>query len=97
MDKTYKEYMEEILCGRISDELTSGQKESIDAMIELLGFCDYERICELVKADKDDRCVILPVKPGTEVWSTVFCRIDEDGKEHPTFPWEFTVSMLDEW
>lgn len=57
---------------------------------------DLDRLQELVEADRDGRCVFLPVKIGTHVWSTVFCRLSDDGKEHPTFPWEFSVSMMDE-
>lgn len=56
-----------------------------------------DRLLELVEAELDRRCVVLPVKIGTHVWSTVFCRLSDDGKEHPTFPWEFSVSMMDEW
>lgn len=56
-----------------------------------------DRLRELVEAELDRRCVVLPVKIGTHVWSTVFCRLSDDGKEHPTFPWEFSVSMMDEW
>ena len=56
-----------------------------------------ERLLELAKADVDNRCMILPVKLGTPIWSTIFCSIDENGIEHPTFPWEFSTSMLDKW
>lgn len=58
MEKTYKEYLEEILCSPVSDQLTGNQKQAVDAMAELLGFCDYEKLCELAKADKENRCVI---------------------------------------
>lgn len=58
---------------------------------------DLDRLKELVEADKDGRCVVLPVKPGTQIWSTIFCSIDDNGIEHPTFPWEFKASMIDEW
>lgn len=64
MEKTYKEYLEEILCSKVSDDLTGAQKQALDAVTELLGFCDYERLCELAKADKDARCVVLPCKPS---------------------------------
>lgn len=97
MEKTYKEYLEEILCSPVSDQLTGNQKQAVDAMAELLGFCDYEKLCELAKADRDGRCVIRPVKLCTPVWSSVFCRVDDDGIEHPTYPWEFDDSMLSEW
>lgn len=68
-------------------------------MLENIFGDDYDltRLQELVAADKDDRIVIRPVKLGTPVWSTVFCRIDDDGVEHPTYPWDFSDSMLPEW
>ena len=56
-----------------------------------------DRLRELVQADREGRCVVLPVKPGTPVWSTAFCRVDGDGTEHPTYPWPFDPSMADEW
>ena len=58
---------------------------------------DIDRLRELVQADRDERCVIRPVKLCTPVWSSVFCRVDDDGIEHPTYPWEFDDSMLAEW
>lgn len=56
MEKTYKEYLEEILCSKVSDDLTGDQKQALDAVTELLGFCDYERLCELAKLDKEGIC-----------------------------------------
>ena len=43
----------------------------MDAVTELLGFCDYERLCELAKADKDEKCVVLPFHVGDCVWVTM--------------------------
>ena len=63
---------------------------------QLLGITP-DRLRELVQADREGRCVVLPVKPGTPVWSTAFCRVDGDGTEHPTYPWPFDPSMADEW
>lgn len=78
-------------CGRpLTEEAKTGY-------LGLGGDCDPARLQELVEADKDDRLVIRPVKLGTPVWSTVFCRIDDDGVEHPTYPWDFSDSMLPEW
>lgn len=57
---------------------------------------DLDRLRELAQADREGRCVVLPVKPGTPVWSTAFCRVDEDGTEHPT-PWPFGPWMVDGW
>lgn len=56
-----------------------------------------DRLCELAQADREGRCVALPIKPGTPVWSTAFCRVDDDGTEHPTYPWPFDLSMAEEW
>lgn len=64
MEKTYKEYLEEILCSKISDDLTGAQKQALDAVTELLGFCDYERLCELLKADREGRCIIADKPPA---------------------------------
>lgn len=63
MEKTYKEYLEEILCSKVSDDLTGSQKQALEAVTELIGFCDYERLCELAKADKERRCVIAKKQP----------------------------------
>lgn len=59
MEKTYKEYLEEILCSKVCDDLTESQKQALEAVTELIGFCDYERLCELAKADKDKRCSVM--------------------------------------
>lgn len=56
-----------------------------------------DRLRELAQADKEGRCVMLPVKPGTPVWSIAFCKVDDDGTEHPTGPWPFSLLMLDAW
>lgn len=32
---------------------------------------DIDRLRELVEAEKDGRCVVLPCKPGTQVWCVV--------------------------
>ena len=56
-----------------------------------------DRLRELAQADREGRCVVLPVKPGTPVWSTAFCKVDDDGTEHPTYPWPFDIGMANEW
>ena len=55
-----------------------------------------DRLRELKQADDEGRCVVLPVKPGTPVWSTALCRVDEDGTEYP-IPWTFELWMVDAW
>ena len=58
---------------------------------------DLDRLRELAQADREGRCVVLPVKPGTPVWSTAFCKVDDDGTEHPTYPWPFDIGMANGW
>lgn len=65
------------------------------AVEEACGSIDHLR--ELAQAEKDGRLVVLPVKPGTQVWSSVFCKVNEDGTESPTYPWNFDISMVKEW
>lgn len=72
-------------------------RKEVSQRFELTAKIPLDRLKELVEAERDGRCVVLPVKPGTFVWSTVFCQLGDDGKEYPTFPWEFSVSMMDEW
>lgn len=57
----------------------------------------FKRLRALAQADREGRCVVLPIKLGTPVWSTAFCQVDDDGTEHPTYPWPFDLSMADEW
>lgn len=71
-----------------------------DALLKLTGQLlgvTPDRLRELAQADREGRCVALPIKPGTPVWSTAFCRVDDDGTEHPTYPWPFDLSMAEEW
>lgn len=66
-----------------------------DAVLNLAGQAlgiTPDRLRELAQADREGRCVVLPVKPGTPVWSIAFCKIDDD-----IGPWPFTLSMLDAW
>lgn len=72
-------------------------REEVSERFRLTKYIPVDRLRELVEAERDERIVILPCKIGTPVWSTVFCHLGDDGKEHPTFPWEFSVSMMDEW
>ena len=65
--------------------------------LEIVKDIKTTRLRELAQADKEGRCVALPIKPGTPVWSTAFCRVDDDGTEHPTYPWPFDLSMAEEW
>ena len=71
-----------------------------DAVLNLAGQAlgiTPDRLRELAQADREGRCVMLPVKPGTPVWSIAFCKVDDDGTEHPTGPWPFSLLMLDAW
>ena len=77
-------------CGPAADRLA--------AIEDILGDeYDLDRLRELVEADREGRCVVLPVKPGTPVWSTAFCKVDDDGTEHPTYPWPFDIGMANGW
>lgn len=63
MELTHLQYLEEILSSKYAcDHLTGYQQQAIDALAELLSFCPYERLCELAQADREGRCVVLPVK-----------------------------------
>lgn len=39
-------------------------------LADLESLCNYTRLRELAEADKDGRVVVLPCKPGAEVWAT---------------------------
>lgn len=66
-----------------------------DIVLDISG--DLDCLRELAQANREGRCVVLPIKLGTPVWSTAFCQVDDDGTEHPTYPWPFDLSMADEW
>lgn len=78
--------MEEILESPASEILTGYQKQAIDAAAELLSFCNYERLCELAKAEQDGRLVVLPAKTIFELtWDAgkscdLLCPVSIDGK-----------------
>lgn len=72
-------------------------RDEVAERFKLTSKIPIDRLRELIQADRDGRCVIRPVKLCTPVWSSVFCRVDDDGIEHPTYPWEFDDSMLSEW
>lgn len=71
-----------------------------DAVLKLAGQAlgiAPDRLRELKQAEDEGRYVVLPVKPGTPVWSTAFCKVDDDGTEHPTYPWPFDIGMAKDW
>ena len=39
-------------------------------LADLESLCNYTRLRELAEADKDGRVIVLPCKPGAEVWVT---------------------------
>jgi hypothetical protein len=57
---------EEVLPKDKADEITL----KLMRLADLESFCNYTRLRELAEADKDGRCVVLPCKPGAEVWVT---------------------------
>lgn len=72
--------------------------ERLKAIEDILGDeYDLDRLRELAQAGREGRCVVLPVKPDTPVWSIAFCKVDDDGTEHPTGPWPFSLPMFDAW
>lgn len=72
-------------------------REDLTEMIRQIGATGLDRLRVLAQADRKGRCVVLPVKPGTPVWSTAFCKVDDDGTEHPTYPWPFDIGMANGW
>ena len=53
--------------GQLADWL-----EELKSIREILGDCDLDRLKELVEADRDGRCVVLPCKVGKTVYMP-FC------------------------
>ena len=78
-------------------DLMAAHGTAIGQLTEYRAIGPIDRLLELVQADKEGRCVMLPVKPGTPVWSIAFCKVDDDGTEYPTGPWPFSLLMLDAW
>ena len=72
-------------------------RDEVSERFSLTKDIPLDRLRKLVEADREGRCVVLPVKPGTPVWSTAFCKVDDDGTEHPTYPWPFDIGMANEW
>lgn len=83
-------------CAKTADKIDQLLSEDKD-LEEYRALGPIDRLRELAQADREGRCVVLPIKPGTPVWSTVFCQLNDDGTEHPTYPWPFELSMADEW
>ena len=53
-----------------------------DAVLNLAGQAlgiTTDRLRELAQADREGRCVALPGKPDTPVWSIAFCKVDDVG------------------
>lgn len=68
MEKDLKEILESICLNQsVCDMLTSDQYNAIDSMKELLSACDYETLCNYVKAHMENRCVVFPYAQGTEL------------------------------
>lgn len=52
-----------------AEAVDKGQNRLAD-IEDILGYnYDLSRLRELVQADREGRCVVLPVKPGNTVWS----------------------------
>lgn len=68
-DKIIPQHLKDMLCDKeCSAEMTGYQHTAMDAVIELLEYCNYDRLCELAKADHDKRCFISDIKLGDEVF-----------------------------
>lgn len=68
MEKDLKEILKSICLNQpVCDMLTTDQYNAIDSMIELLSVCDYETLCNYVKAYMENRCVVFPYAQGTEL------------------------------
>ena len=64
-EKTIREHLEDMLCDReCSAEMTGYQYQAVDALIELLGYCDYDRLCELARVDKNGFCTGCTFEPS---------------------------------
>ena len=46
-------------------------------LYDIIGDCDLDRLRKLVEADRDGRCVVLPVKPGDKIWQIYSWGIEE--------------------
>lgn len=93
MELTHLEYLEEILNSKDAcDHLTGYQKMVIDALTELLSYCPYERLCELVQADKEGRCVVLPCKIGDIVYEIRYTAESNSPRKHARKRFDYSVS-----
>ena len=60
-----------IRCGRTASQKIQAAIEQLAAIEDILGEdYDLDRLRELVEADRDGRCVVLPVKVGDTVYDT---------------------------
>lgn len=65
-------------------EAELAEQGAFDYIMELIkGFCDDEtdRINELMEADKEGRCLVLPCKEGTPVYNISYPLSEEDPRE----------------
>lgn len=62
------------------------------ALEDILNGYDIDRLHELIKADRDGRCVVLPCKPGREVW---IVERDEDGEPECITGYVFLTQVKD--
>ena len=62
---------------------------------------DLDRLRELVEADRDGRCVVLPCKIGTPVyrilWHCGCAAMDDESYKYVSFPVPFTFDMINQF
>ena len=62
---------------------------------------DLDRLRELVEADRDGRCVVLPCKIGTPVyrilWHCGCAALDDESYKYVGFPVPFTFDMINQF
>lgn len=63
--------------------------------------CDISGIRELVEADRDGRCMVLPCKIGTPVyrilWHCGCAALDDESYKYVGFPGPFTFDMINQF
>lgn len=79
-------------------ELIRNKMAELDDIVEN---CDISRIRELVEADRDGRCVVLPCKIGTPVyrilWHCGCAAMDDESYKYVGFPVPFTFDMINQF
>jgi hypothetical protein len=71
------------LCQRLADyEDTGLSPEDVRETQEAVNPIPMNRFHEIMTAERDGQCIVLPIKPGTTVWTLT---IEEDSPQKPAF------------